>query len=70
MKLCELSMRTLSKNICVKFNDKYNLNHLCNYLITNHDHSISMSVFCHPVCAKLGVNDDMTCHRKQEFFTF
>lgn len=64
MKLCKVSMRIIFKSICVQFNDKYSWNHLCNHLITKHHHSISMSVPYRPICAKLGVNDDMTYCRK------
>lgn len=62
--ISKVSIRILLKNISVQFNDKYSLNHLCNHLITKHYNSISMPLSYHPICAKLGVNDNMTCCRK------
>lgn len=65
MKVYKLSHRILLKNICVQFNDRYTLDHLCNHLITKHFHATSMPVFYHSICAVLGMNNDMTCQQKK-----
>lgn len=57
-------MRILLKIVCVQFNYKYNLNHLCNHLTTKDHHTISMPVFSCTIFTKLGVNDEMTYCRK------
>lgn len=60
IKLSELSIRIHLKNTCIQFTDKYLLDHLCNYLITKYNHAISIPIFSRPVCAKLGVDDNVT----------